>query len=299
MTAWDGLGARARRDVAAVADDPQGRLRLREAFYERFGFAAHLPAREGSATTSPDHRFGYGRSELDFLRWEIARGVLDPGRGSPWWRAVNFGFLYSGRLAELGHDAGLDRAGAPAAVRAWLDYFAAPSSRSWYRAHNTAIVAGYAECIGLARAERRTEQVFVNMVLYRLLYAQGMVEGVAFGQVGRFLADPELPSVNLLVHLPDFYPRHYPLSTADARHVMHRGHSLEEASTRCLDLVLIHPHLARLYHKAAEWTGYPVLTSWVVRGEPVYPSGAPRFPALAAVADRLRRGRTAGDGGTA
>lgn len=298
MTTWADLDALARRDVDAVADDPHGRLRLREAFYERFGFAAHLPAREASESGSSGHRFGYGRSELDFLRWEIARGVLDPARGSPWWRAVNLGFLHAGRLAELGHDAGLDRAGAPAPVRAWLEYFAAPSSRSWYRAHNTSIVAGYAECSGPAQAEPRTEQVFVNMVLYRLLYAQGMVEGAAFGPLGRFLADPELPSVDLLVHLPDFYPRHYPLSAADARHVLHRGHSLEEATTRCLDLVLIHPHLVRLYHMAAEWTGYPVLTSWIVRGEPVYPSGSARFPALAAAADWVRRRRTATSTGT-
>lgn len=271
-----------------MADDPLGRLRLREAFYARFGFAAQLAASGAGNPAASGTAYGYGRSELDFLRWEIARGVLDPARGSPWWRAVNLSFLYWGRLAELGHDAGLGPDGAPVPVDAWLAYFAAPSSRSWYRAHNTAIVAGYAECLGPAGSEPRTEQVFVNMVLYRLLFAQGMVEGAEFGPLGRFLADPELPSVDLLVHLPDFYPHHYPLSAADARHVMHRGHSLEEAATRCLDLVLIHPQLTRLYHKAVAWTGAPVLTSWVARGEPVYPTGVPRHPRLAALGDRLR-----------
>lgn len=291
MPGWNTLEAVARQDVAAVADDPEGRLRMREAFYAHYGFAAQLVASGQLAATDNDSRYGYGRSELDFLRWEIARGVLDPTRGSAWWRAVNLSFLLAGRLAELGHDAGLGPDGAPVPVQAWLEYMVAPSSRTWYRAHNTSIVAGYAECLVPAEAEPRSEQVFVNMVLYRLLYAQGIVEGFAFGPLGRFLADPELPSVDILVHLPDFYPRHYPLSTADVRHIMHRGHSLEEAATRCLDEVLIHPHLARLYQKAAGWTRSHVLPSWVVRGEPVYPSGSPRFPWLAQVGDWLARVR--------
>ena len=63
--------------VNGVADDPQGRLRLREAFYAKYGFG------EGA---------GFGTSELAFLRWEIGRGALNPGDGSPWWRAVNLDF---------------------------------------------------------------------------------------------------------------------------------------------------------------------------------------------------------------
>lgn len=292
MIDWRTLEAVARQDVAAVADDPAGRLAMREAFYTRYGFAAHLEATRGSAATAIDSRYGYGRSELDFLRWEISRGVLDPGRGSPWWRSVNLSFLLAGRLAELGYDAGLGSDGAPASVRAWLAYIAHPSSGSWYRAHNTSIIAGYADGLEQAAAEPRSEQIFVNMVLYRLLYAQGIVEGFAFGKLGEFLANPQLPSVDLLVHLPDFYPRHYPLTTEDLRHIMHRGHSLEEAATRCLDEVLIHPHLSRLYHKAADWNEAPELAAWVVRGEPVYPSGTPRHPWLAAAGDWLARWRT-------
>ncbi len=291
MATWSTLETLARRDVASVADDPAGRLHMREAFYARFGFGAALVV-GGQLAAGGDSRFGFGRSELDFLRWEMARGVLDPVHGSPWWRAVNLEFLCASRLAELGHDAGLGPEGAPAAAQAWLHYIAAPSSLSWYRAHNTSIIAGYVARLELAANEPRSEQIFINMVLYRLLYAQGMVEGFAFGRLGTFLADPELPSVDLLVHLPDFYPRHYPLSTEDMRHVMHRGHSLEEAATRCLDEVLIHPQLTRLYQKAAGWDQTPALPAWVVRGEPVYPSGTPRHPWLAAMGDMVSRWRT-------
>jgi hypothetical protein len=290
MAGWRALAQQAKGDVEAVADDPAGRLRMREAFYLRFGHAAHL-ADSNHAGARAAGRFGFGRSELDFMRWEIERGVLAPLGGSPWWRAVNLDFLCQGRLAELGHDAGLDPGGAPATVRAWLTYMREPSSRSWYRAHNSCIVSGYAACAEAAEREPRSEQIFVNMVLYRLLFAQSMVEGLALGELGRFMGDPELPSVDVLVHLPDFYPRHYPLSPADVRHVLHQGHSLEEAATRCLDQVLIHPHLVRLYRKAAEWNGTPVLARWVLRGEPVYPSGTPRFAWLAALGDAMARRR--------
>src|ERR687891_1326493 len=73
------IAALARRAVAAVRDDPEGRYRLVERFYD------------DHPVPGPDW---FGRSELDFMRWEIERGVLNSPQdrsrpGSPWWRAVN------------------------------------------------------------------------------------------------------------------------------------------------------------------------------------------------------------------
>jgi hypothetical protein len=289
VTTWSELAAQARSEVQRVAGDPEGRLRMRQDFYREYGHATALIERGELEASADGAHYGYGRSELDFMVWEIRRGVLDPVGGSPWWSAVNLSFLFFGRLAALGHEAALEHDGAPPAVRAWLTYITSPDGLSWYRAHNTSIVTGYLEHAELAGHEARAEQVFLNSVLYRLLFAQGMVEGVEFELLGRFLADPRLPSVDLLVHLPDFYPDHYPLDHSDARHVMHIGHSLEEAAVRCLDLVLIHPQLVRLYGRAAHWNGTPFVNDWITRGEPCYPHGRRYRPILDELAGRYRR----------
>jgi hypothetical protein len=294
---WSELSAKARRVTDAVADDPDGRLELRMAFYRRYGHAQDLIARNALKSSDRDSEFGYGRSELDFLRWEIRRGVLNPldgTRGSPgsrWWREVNLSFLYDGELAALGHEAGLGPDGAEEPVAFWLDYIRSAGEKRWYRAHNASIVAAYQQYLQVALGEQRPEQIFLNMVLYRLLYAQGMVEGAEFGLLGRFLGNPRLPSVDVLVDLPDFYPDHYPLSRADIRHIMHKGHSLEEAATRCLDEILISPHLVRLYREAARWDCAQFLERWVLNGEPVYPSLDRVHPMIARLLRWWRRFR--------
>lgn len=272
------LERRARSVVDAVADDPDGRLELRMAFYRKYGRGKELQDTGRLDPRLPDAEFGFGRSELDFLRWEIRRGVLNPldgsrgGPGSRWWRDVDLAFLYFGQLAALIHEAGADPAEAPLPARRWLDYIEKPGEVSWYRAHNTSIVSGYENHRATGETEALGEQIFMNVVLYRLLYAQGMVEGVEFGLLGRLLADPVLPSVDALVHLPDFYPDHYPLSDQDIRHIENRGRSLEELGVWILDALFIHPQLARLYRHAAGWVDQPTLTGWVKDGRPVYPT---------------------------
>ena len=275
------LARRAQRTVDAVADDPDGRLELRMAFYRKYGRGKELQDAGKLSPQDKDSEFGYGRSELDFLRWEIRRGVLNPlngSRGAPgsiWWRDVDLAFLYFGQLAALAHENAVDAGSAPGAVQRWLDYIEKPGEVAWYRAHNTSIVTGYQTHRECAVNESRGEQIFMNVVLSRLLYAQGMVEGAELGLLGRLFADPVLPSVDALVHLPDFYPDHYPLSDADIRDIMDRGHSLEDLGARILDAVLIHPHLNHLYQLAAKWVGLPDLTEWVQDGRPVYPPLAP------------------------
>lgn len=266
------LETEARERVARVADDPQGRLQLRREFYRRFGFGAR---QDGPL------EFGYGTSELAFLQWEVDRGVLNPlsltgTGGSAWWRDVNLDFLYYSELAGLAHDRGVDGTALPPPSRAWMSYFAAPNSKSWYRAHNTSIVYGYLGHLPEAIIELRPEQCFMNVVLYRLLYAQGLVEGIELGRLGRLLADPELPSVDVLVHLPDFYPRHYPLTSQDIRDILQKAHSLEELAVIFLDDVCIIPHLTPLYRHASEWAARPELLEYLIRGEPVYPTRDPR-----------------------
>jgi hypothetical protein len=263
-----------------VRDNPEGRYQMRVAFYKKYGFA-----RDGGA--------GYGTSELGFLRWEIGRGVLNPltdtaQPGSPWWRNVNEAFLYSSELAAAIQEGTAPASRATEPVRLWLDYIRSPTRQSWYRAHNGSIVAGYFAQGPSAVAESDAERRFLNMVLYRLLYAQALVEGEAPGVLSwlvrklsrhaavlegleHLISDPRGPSVDLLVHLPDFYPDHYPLSQTDIEHVFDRGHGLEQDAEALMDRVLISPYLTTLYGLAAKWLLAPRLPALVQNDQPCYP----------------------------
>lgn len=265
--------------VTRVRDNPEGRYALRVAFYKKYGFA-----RDGG--------MGYGTSELEFLAWEIARGVLNPltapAPGSRWWRNVNERFLIDSELAAAIHEGRYTPAVTTEPVRFWTRYIEAPSRQSWYRAHNSSIAAGYLAEATTAAAEADAEQRFINIVLYRLLYAQALVEGEAPGLLAwvvrkltghdrllqgleRVIADPRGPSVDLLVHLPDFYPRHYPLSALDIEHVLEQGHCLGQDAEILMDRVLISPWLTKLYKLASWWLLTPPITELVRDDQPCYP----------------------------
>ena len=66
--------------VAAVRDDPAGRLALMRSLY------APEPGR-------PELHLPYRRAALGFMGWQLRRGLLNApdgdAPGSPWWRAVN------------------------------------------------------------------------------------------------------------------------------------------------------------------------------------------------------------------
>ena len=93
MITGSGLEAaeEAARMVAAVRDDPAGRIRLAADAYA-FG--------RGGRRYRP-----YRRAVVAFMRWQQARGVLnsldDDIPGSPWWRAVNADLLRDTVEAKL------------------------------------------------------------------------------------------------------------------------------------------------------------------------------------------------------
>lgn len=280
MTTLAELELVAKRRVDAVSDDPSGRLSLRKAWYVRYGRGEPLDP------------FGFGTSELDFMGWEVERGVLAAPDahppGSPWWRKVNTTLLYHAELAGLIAEAGLGHELVAEETRAWLDYLAQPSSRAWYRAHNSSIVRGYLDSVAEARAESANEQLLMNEVLYRLLFAEALVTGVAFGELGEWAADPRLRAVDILVHVPALYPRHYPLTPEDVIDIEHLGSSLGDDLAKLLDEVLILPHLQKLYHLAAEFLEQPELEAAIKDGKPVYPDLARRLSARPANAPRQK-----------
>jgi hypothetical protein len=259
MAVLDELSAQARRIVSAACDDPEARYDLRVRFYEKYGF---LP--EGA---------GYGNSELAFMRWEIERGLLaEPPRGSRWWREVNASLLFDAQLAALLHEAAEEVDGLPLGVQRWLGYLDHPSSGSWYVAHNGSIVDGYLRHLEAAHAESRAEQTFMNIVLYRVLYAGAMVKGSTFlGFLGRLMADPILPAVDVITHLADFYPRSYPLTPEDALDMEGRGEGLLDDTVRLFDDVIILPHVTHLYDHSATLLQVPLLRSLLRDGRAVYP----------------------------
>ena len=249
--------------VKEVADDPQGRYNLRYQFYQKYG------------DPFIHHKSGLGNSELAFIKWEIRRGVLNPIHhllpGSPWWRKVNSYFIYLATLAQLIYESGENFDHLPAPVTFWLDYIKKPNECSWYRAHNSSIIAGYEVADPIAFNENIYEQYFVNIVLYRLLYAQSIVEGVSFGLLGKILGNPRGFAVSIITDIESFYPSHYPLSKQDIKYITHKAHNFEGVIEDIFDELFILPHLDKLYKEAADWNDSPVILNYIKNNHPCYP----------------------------
>lgn len=261
------LKEKAAKIVDDVSNHPEGRYNLREQFYAKYG-DGHF---------SKD---GLGNSELAFLRWEIERGVLNPlddptQNGSAWWRNVNSSFIYHSTLADLIHESGEAFPALASTVRLWLDYIKRPSEITWYCAHNASIIRGYLDHYAEIYKENRYEWYFVNIVLYRLLFAQAMVEGAEFGRLGKLLADPRGPAVAIITDIGTFYPKHYPLSKADIVAIMHKSHNIFGFFEDLMDEVIILPQLDRLYREAADWNLEPETVNLVSNGVPAYPEKLP------------------------
>jgi hypothetical protein len=156
-----------------------------------------------------------------------------------------------------------------------MDYIVSPAPATWYRAHNASIVAGYLAFQQLATKEERTEQSFVNIVLYRLLFAQAMVEGArfAFPWLGKILANPDGFAVDVIVDLHEMYPRKYPLTTAEFFGAFDSVHNMEEFLDELLDDVFVGTEVKKLYAVAAEWNAQPELPTLLSGHVPAYPNG--------------------------
>lgn len=263
------LEDKAKEITQGVSNNPQGRYDLRYEFYQKYGD----PLVTGSE--------GLGNSELAFIKWEQKRGVLNPMNdahpGSPWWREVNSHFLYLATLAQLIQESGEIFQDLPIPVTFWLDYINDPNERSWYCAHNSSIISGYCVADALAFKETIYEQYFMNIVLYRLLYAQSMVEGVSFGILGEIFSNPRGFAVSIITDIEAFYPSHYPMSKEDIKYVTHRAHNFMGLIEDIFDKIFILPHLNELYVEAAKWNNSPIVMKFIKGNLPIYPIGQSEF----------------------
>jgi len=260
MSHHTGALASAAAQVAAVRDDPAARLALMARVFR------------GPTGRAPRH-LPFRRAALSFMRWQARRGVLNPLEASPpgsvWWRAVNERLLRDGceTVALLG---GLAGEPSSQAVRLWLAFSSRPTRRSWYRAHNASIVAGYLEHRNLAEAEGAPERFFMNVALARVLYAHALAAAPRlalgrFAPLGRLLGDPRLGMAGVFLSLRRVLPDRYPLALDVERYIAD-----EQRLGRMLDYAVIVPRLQCLYEWSAEEVGEPRLLELVRDGNPIY-----------------------------
>ena len=247
--------------VAAVRDDPVGRLALARSMYE-----------EPAGGRAPRLRFQ--RAALAFMRWMAERGVLDPLHGTPpgsrWWRAMNERLLRDSCEA-LARAAGYGGAPATAAVDHWCAFIEQPTAQTWYRAHNASVVAAYLDHRDLADDENRIERFFLNVVLTRVLYAHALVAAprLALGRIaacGPVLADPRRATVGIFLGMGRVLPDDYPAEGELEEDYL----PLERRLGRALDYAVIIPRLRPLYDWSARELGRPELSDLVVDGTPAY-----------------------------
>ncbi|MFP3967408.1 hypothetical protein SMC26_34270 [Actinomadura fulvescens] len=252
------LAAARVREVTGATDD---RIRLATEFYVAAG-RGHRSCRS------------YGRAELAFLRWAIARGVLNPPTaatpGSPWWRAVNDRLLCDKIEAALLRETGAGRPSAHS-VGLWGEFLRVPTPAAWYRAHNSSIVAGYLENVALAEAELAAERFMMNVALLRVLYTHALVARPrlalgSFGTVGRLAGDPRRGSVGFFLDLRRAFPERYPLTGLTVEDLV----AAEGSLPRLLDFGVIAPRLTGLYSFAATWLGEPRVLELIDDGVPCY-----------------------------
>ncbi|TML75754.1 MAG: hypothetical protein E6G07_12185 [Actinobacteria bacterium] len=260
MTEQGSALASARAQVAAVRDDPRGRLALITRTY-------HGP------TGRAPHHLPFRRAALSFMRWQERRGVLNaldaPVPGSAWWRGVNERLLRDG-CESVALAGGLAGEPSSRAVRLWLAFIETPTARNWYRAHNASIVGAYLEHRELAEAESAAERFFMNVALGRVLYAHALVGAPRlavgrFAPLGRVLGDPRLGMAGAFLSLRRVLPYRYPLTRDVEAYIAD-----EQDLGRLLDYAVIVPRLQRVYEWSAEELREPRLLELVRDGNPVY-----------------------------
>ena len=246
--------------VAGVRDDPGGRLALMErCYYGPFGAAPrHLPFR---------------RAALSFMRWQLRRGLLQPlaspRPGSPWWRAVNERILRDGCEA-VGLSGELTGPASSRTVDYWMSFADYPTARTWYRAHNGSVVAGYLEHRDLAEAENEAERFFMNVVLCRVLYTHALVAAprISLGwlrPLAPVLGDPRLGMTGIFLQLSRVLPDQYPLPDRARSYLRD-----ELGFGRLLDYGVIAPRLQQLYEWSAHELAAPGLLDCIRDGALTY-----------------------------
>lgn len=255
--------------ITSMKYSPVTRLESRKVFYKKYG---------GDKTLG---KFGYGNSELAFMKWENGRVIRHPDSqppGSAWWDAVNLWYIYLSEFGAKAKEAELPKQALPVAAQFWYDFIENPNASTWYRAHNSSIIDGYLKYPNLAQQEGLPEQIFINIVLYRLLFAQAMTEGAdfAFGRLGKIFANPKSSAVDLITQFEDFYPDNYPMTEDEVNDMLGKSHELQVLGMKFLDDVIIEPEFAQLYQSASEWNGQPKLVRLLVNNKPAYPDRIPK-----------------------
>ena len=246
--------------VAAVRDDPAGRLALASLTYR--GPTGHAP-----------RHLPFRRAAISFMGWEARRGVLNAldaePPGSRWWRAMNERLLRDGceAVARAGGHGG--PMSSPT-IGLWSDFVAKPTASNWYRAHNASIVAAYLDHRDLAEQEGRVERFFLNVVLVRVLYAHALVSAPRLAlsrlaPLGRALGDPRLGMAGAFLSMGRVLPDRYPVDDALENYLR-----AENTFGRTLDFAVIGPRLPRLYDWSARELDLPELSELIEGGTPVY-----------------------------
>jgi hypothetical protein len=255
----------ARKEYEEVQDDPDARLRFAERFY--------VEGHDGRV-----HK--YGTSELAFMEWEARRGVLNPvsdavTSGSPWWRDVNGGLLVDAGEAFIRHEQG-DTESVSQGVAPWVQFLENPTAANWYRAHNTSVALGYLAHGDQARTEDGWEQKLMNIVLYRVLFTQAVVDrqpwalGLLVGRLAG-LFDPRSMLVARVVKDRSLYPESYPLDPDDRRRLERRFNHFDNIVVATVDLAFIRARLDRLYAYMADDLDVPELQRFCSDRLPSYP----------------------------
>ena len=255
--------------LESIKNNPDARLKSREVFYKKYD------------STSSEEEYGYGNSELAFLKWELDRVLRTPNgqqAKSEWWSEINLRFIYLSELGAKAKERGIAKREIPIPSQFWYEFIENPTESSWYKAHNSSIINAYLRHANLAKKESSFEQVFINIVLYRLLFAQAMVEGkdFAFGRLGKIFANPNGHAVNLITQMEDFYPTNYPMIQDEINDLLGKSHCLSALGMKILDDVIIEPELFQLYQEASKWNKHPKLVSLLVENKPAYPDGIPK-----------------------
>lgn len=210
---------------------------------------------------------------MSFMRWQAERGVLRAVDGEPpgskWWRAVNERLLLDGCEA-MARAGGLPGEPSSPTIGLWMSFIAAPTARSWYRAHNVSIVSAYLENRDLAELESMPERFFFNVALVRVLFAHALVAAprLSLGRcalLGPLLGDPRIGMAGAFLSLRRVLPDRYPLDDEVETYLV-----AENGLGRMLDYGVIGPRLQALYEWSAVELAVPRLRELVSDGSPIY-----------------------------